>query len=311
MTKYIIRRILIAIPTMFITLSIIFFSLRILPGDPALAILGEGASEEVLNRLREQMGLNLPVWQQYLQYFGGILQGDFGVSISTGRPVSEMIQSIFPHTMLLAIGGLLIGCLIGIPVGIFSAIKQNSAWDNVVRFVAMIGISFPPFFLAILLMIMFSLKIEWFPSMGAGEGFAQNLYHLVLPATTLGIILGAILMRFVRASMLEEVNQDYVRTARAKGVPEKLVINKHVLRNSLIPVITVIGLDITALLSGAILTETIYSRPGLGSMAVNAIIARDFPTLQGCLVLFTVLVVLVNLLVDISYSLVNPKIRPS
>jgi ABC-type dipeptide/oligopeptide/nickel transport system permease component len=296
---------------MFITLSIIFFSLRILPGDPALAILGEGASEEVLNRLREQMGLNLPVWQQYLQYFGGILQGDFGVSISTGRPVSEMIQSIFPHTMLLAIGGLLIGCLIGIPVGIFSAIKQNSAWDNVVRFVAMIGISFPPFFLAILLMIMFSLKIEWFPSMGAGEGFAQNLYHLVLPATTLGIILGAILMRFVRASMLEEVNQDYVRTARAKGVPEKLVINKHVLRNSLIPVITVIGLDITALLSGAILTETIYSRPGLGSMAVNAIIARDFPTLQGCLVLFTVLVVLVNLLVDISYSLVNPKIRPS
>jgi len=201
--------------------------------------------------------------------------------------------------------------MIGIPVGIFSAIKQNSAWDNVVRFVAMIGISFPPFFLAILLMIMFSLKIEWFPSMGAGEGFAQNLYHLVLPATTLGIILGAILMRFVRASMLEEVNQDYVRTARAKGVPEKLVINKHVLRNSLIPVITVIGLDITALLSGAILTETIYSRPGLGSMAVNAIIARDFPTLQGCLVLFTVLVVLVNLLVDISYSLVNPKIRPS
>jgi ABC-type dipeptide/oligopeptide/nickel transport system permease component len=311
MAKYIVRRILFAIPTMFITLSIIFFSLRVLPGDPALAILGEGASEEVLVKLREQMGLNLPVWEQYLNYLGGIVRGDFGVSISTGKPVSEMIQSIFPHTMMLAVGGLFVGCLIGIPLGIVSSIKQNTAMDNVIRFVAMIGISFPPFFLAILLMIGFSLKIELFPSMGAGEGFVESLYHLVLPAVTLGIILGAILMRFVRSSMLDEVNQDYVRTARSKGVSEKLVIYKHVLRNSLIPVITVIGLDITALLSGAILTETIYSRPGLGSMAVGAIIARDFPTLQGCLVLFTVLVVVVNLIVDVSYSLVNPKIRPS
>ncbi|QRG66796.1 ABC transporter permease [Brevibacillus choshinensis] len=311
MAKYIIRRILIALPTMFITLSIIFFSLRILPGDPALAILGEGASEEVLAKLREQMGLNVPVWQQYVNYLAGIFRGDFGESISTGKPVSEMIQSIFPHTMRLAIGGLIVGCVIGIPLGILSAIKQNTTMDNAIRFIAMIGISFPPFFLAILFMVVFSLKIELFPSMGAGETFMENLYHLVLPSLTLGVILGAILMRFVRSSMLDEINQDYVRTARSKGASEKLVIYKHVLRNSLIPVITVIGLDITALLSGAILTETIYSRPGLGSMAVGAIVARDFPTLQGCLVLFTILVVGVNLVVDVSYSLVNPKIRPS
>jgi ABC-type dipeptide/oligopeptide/nickel transport system permease component len=311
MTKFLIRRILIAIPTMLITLSMIFFALRILPGDPALSILGEGATEEVLQTLRQQMGLNIPIWQQYLNFLGGIVRGDFGISIATGKPVMEMIQTIFPHTIRLAIGGLFIGCLIGIPIGVLSAIKQNTAMDSLIRFSAMVGISFPPFFLAILLMIGFSLKMSLFPSMGAGEGIVQNIYHLILPSLSMGIILGCILMRFVRASMLEQLNSDYVRTARAKGVSEKFVIYKHVLKNSLIPVITVIGLDITALLSGAVLTETIFSRPGLGSMAVASIISRDFPTLQGCLVLFTLLVVFVNLLVDISYSLVNPRIRPS
>ncbi len=311
MTKFIIRRILIALPTMLITLSIIFFALRVLPGDPAAVVLGEGASEEAIRTLREQMGLNEPVWKQYLLFFAGIFQGDFGISLSTGRPVAEMIADIFPHTARLALGGMIFGCLIGIPIGIISAIKQGTIVDKSVRFMAMIGISFPPFFLAILLMIVFSLKLNWFPSMGSGEGFASQFHSLILPSLSLGIILGCIIMRFVRASMLEEVNSDYVRTARAKGVPERIVIMKHVLRNSLIPVITVIGLDITYLLSGAVLTESIYSRPGLGSMALGSIVSRDFPTLQGCLVLFTILVVGVNLIVDISYSLVNPKIRPS
>lgn len=309
MFQYIVRRIIFTIPTVLITVSIIFFVLRILPGNPAVLILGESASAAQIEKLEEQLGVNLPIWQQYINYMTDIARGDFGNSITTGRPVTEQLLSLVPYTLELAIAAVVIGSIIGIPLGIVSALKRNTAIDGSVRLIALTGISMPAFFLGILLMLAFSLKIPLFPSMGGGEGIAGNLYHLVLPAFSLGLINAALLMRITRASMLEEVNKDYVRTARAKGLPRRKVIGKHILRNTLIPVVTVIGLDITTLISGAVLTETVFSRPGLGSLAVGSITTRDYPTLQACLILFTLLVIFVNLLVDLSYSLINPKIR--
>lgn len=301
---------MVAIPTVFITLTIIFFALRVLPGDPAEVILGENASQEAMDHLRAQMGLDLPVWKQYLHYLGDILSGNLGDSIASGTPVVALIAENFAPTLTLSITSIILGCAIGIPVGILSALKPNSLIDSIVRIFSMIWLSSPPFLLGIILILTFSLKLNIFPSMGTGEGFGDGILHLILPTFTLGLILSGVMMRFARASMLEEINQDYIRTARAKGIPTKLVIFKHALRNSLIPVITVIGIDITALISGAVITETIFSRPGLGSLAVGAIATRDFTILQGCLILFALLVIFVNLIVDVSYSFVNPKIRP-
>ncbi|WP_342431172.1 ABC transporter permease [Neobacillus sp. FSL H8-0543] len=308
--KFLVRRILVAIPTVFITLTIIFFALRVLPGDPALVILGENASEAALENLRKQMGLDLPVWQQYLHYLGDIFTGNFGESIASGTPVMTLIADNFVPTIALSISSIVVGCILGIPIGILSALKPNSWIDFIMRVFSFIWLSSPPFLLGILLILAFSLKLNIFPSMGSGEGFWGSLFHLILPTFTLGLILSGVMMRFARASMLEEINQDYIRTAKAKGIPNRVVVFKHALRNSLIPVITVIGIDITALISGAVITETIFSRPGLGSLAVGAILTRDFAILQGCLILFALLVIFVNLIVDVSYSFVNPKIRP-
>lgn len=311
MLKYILRRLLVTLPTILITISIIFFGLRILPGDPAVAMLGDSATPEAIEALKEQMGLNIPLWQQYLIFIGNLFKGDLGESFISGKPVAEQLVSVFPDTLNLTLLGILFGCLIGIPLGIFSALKRGTNSDNVLRFVSIIGLSVPPFLLGIYMILAFSLKLAIFPSMGTGEGFFGQIYHLVLPALTIGLILSASVMRYTRSSMLDEINQDYIRTAWAKGIPEKLVIYKHVLKNTLIPVVTVIGLQMTGLLSGAVITESIFSRPGLGSLAIGAITTRDFPILQGCLILFAVAVMVVNLLVDISYSLINPKIRTS
>ncbi|WP_077213178.1 ABC transporter permease [Bacillus dakarensis] len=309
MLNYTIRRILLSIPTIFITVSIIFIILRGLPGDPAQVILGETATEQSLQKLREQLGLDLPIWQQYVNYLGDLIKLDFGNSLTTNIPVTEQLLTFFPYTLELTFAAILTCSLIGIPIGIITALKRNTITDHVFRIVGLIGISMPAFFLAIIILLTFALKIPMFPSMGAGEGFVNGLYHLVLPALTLGLIESAIVMRMTRSGMLEEINNDYVRTARAKGLPRKKVVLKHIVRNSLIPVVTVIGLNITTLISGAVITESIFSRPGLGSLAIEAIITRDYPTLQGCLILFCVLVVIVNLLVDISYSYINPRIR--
>lgn len=310
MFKYILRRILVTLPTIFITISIIFFGLRILPGDPAVAMLGDNANPETLEALRENMGLNDPLWKQYLQFLGDLAQGNLGESFISGKSVSSQLIAVFPDTLNLTILGIFFGCLIGIPLGILSALKRGTKVDNLLRFISIIGLSVPPFLLGIYMIIAFSLKLSIFPSMGTGEGFFGQLYYLILPALTIGLILSASVMRYTRSSMLEVINQDYIRTAWAKGIPEKLVIFKHALRNTLIPVVTVIGLQMTGLLSGAVITESIFSRPGLGSLAIGAITTRDFPILQGCLILFAIAVMVVNLLVDISYSLINPKIRP-
>ncbi|WP_077213222.1 ABC transporter permease [Bacillus dakarensis] len=311
MFKFIFRRLLVTLPTMFLTISIIFFGLRILPGDPAVAMLGDNATPAAVEALREEMGLNEPLWKQYLAYLGDIVQADFGESFISGESVSAQLFAVFPDTLNLTFFGIIFGCVIGIPLGIISALKRNTKIDNFLRFISIIGLSVPPFLLGIYMILAFSLKMAIFPSMGTGEGFLNQIYYLILPSLTIGLILSASVMRYTRSSMLDEINQDYIRTAWAKGIPEKLVIYKHVLRNTLIPVVTVIGLQMTGLLSGAVITESIFSRPGLGSLAIGAITTRDFPVLQGCLVLFAIAVMVVNLLVDISYSIINPRIRPS
>ncbi|RKQ35720.1 ABC transporter permease [Oceanobacillus halophilus] len=310
MIKYTIRRILWTIPTIFLAVTAIFFVLRILPSDPASSILGENATPDALRALKEEMGLDKPVSVQYVEFLEGVIRLDFGNSLSSGRSISTEIISLLPYTLELALASVLIATIIGVPIGIYAAIKRGAFVDSIFRVSALIGLSMPAFFLGILMMLAFSLKIPLFPSMGAGEGFVGNLYHLALPALTLGLIESGIVMRITRSSMLDELNKDYVRTARAKGVPRRTVNLKHILRNSLIPVVTVIGLNITTLISGAVLTETVFSRPGLGKLAVGAIETRDYPVLQACLVLFCLLVIFVNLVVDLSYSYLNPKIRP-
>jgi ABC-type dipeptide/oligopeptide/nickel transport system permease component len=311
MLKFIVRRIIVSIPTFLILITIVFFGLRVLPGDPAISVLGPQASAEALENLREQMGLNVPLWQQYIHFMGDTLRGDFGKSLVSGKDVMGQLAEKFPSTMFLTFMSIFIGCLIGIPLGILSARKKNTKLDSGLRFISLFGISVPPFLLGILMIILFSLKIPIFPSMGAGTGVWGSIYHVLLPAITLGLILSAVFIRFTRSSMLDEINQEYIRTARAKGIPERIVVYKHLLRNALIPVITVIGLNMTSLISGAVITETIFSRPGLGTLAVEAIFSRDFPVLQGCLILFSIVVLTINLLVDISYSIINPKIRPN
>ena len=268
MFKYIVRRIFVTLPTIFLTISLIFFGLRILPGDPATVMIGDNSSPEAVEALREKMGLNEPIWIQYLDFLGSVVRADLGESFISGEPVSRQLLSVFPDTLKLTLFGIIIGCVIGIPLGIVSALKRETKLDNLLRFLSVIGLSIPPFLLGIYMIIVFSLKIPIFPSMGSGEGFIGEIYHLILPALTIGLILSASIMRYTRSSMLDEINQDYVRTAWAKGVPEKVVIFKHLLRNTLIPVVTVIGLQMTALLSGSVITESIFSRSGLGSLAM-------------------------------------------
>lgn len=309
MFQYTLRRMMLAVPTVFITVTIIFFVLRVLPGDPAYIVAGDNATEEMVQMIREELGLNKPIWQQYVEFLGAVVRLDFGESLISGKPVAQEIVDLIPHTLQLTLASVLISVIVGVPLGYVAVLKKDTWTDAICRLFGLLGISVPSFFFAIMLLLLFSLKIPLFPSMGVGEGWKDNLYHLALPALSLGLIEAGIVMRMTRSSMLEELNKDYVRTARAKGVPKNIVLVKHVLRNTLIPVITVIGLNITTLISGAVLTETVFSRPGLGSLVVGAIINRDYPILQGCLVLFSMMVIFVNLLVDLSYSLLNPRVR--
>ncbi len=296
---------------MFLCITIIFFCLRVVPGDPALIMLGENATPEAVEGLHKAMGLDKPIWEQYLTFLNDTLQGDFGKSIYSEKSVSKQLIEAFPHTFNLALMSIFIACIIGIPLGIVSARKHNTLFDDGLRVVSLIVLAAPAFLVGIFLLIVFSVQIPLFPSMGVGNGFFEKIYYLILPSITIGTGIAAALIRFMSSSMIEEINKDYIRTVRAKGIPEKLVFYKHALRNSLIPVVTVIGLNMTGLLSGAVIIEMIFSRPGLGSLALDAIFARDFPVVQGSLILFMLIVIIVNLLVDLSYSLLNPRIRQS
>lgn len=304
MYKYIIKRLLQLIPVIIGVTFIVYFIISFTEGDPATIILGNGATPESVKELREEMGLDKPVIVQYANYLKDLVTGDMGISYTTKNPVIQEIAARFPNTLKLTICSIIVSIVISIPVGIISATKQYSIFDSVGMVCALIGISMPSFWLGLLLIILFSVNLGWLPS-----GGADSLKSLILPAITLGVASTATITRTTRSSMLEVIRQDYIRTAKAKGVNKKVVIRKHALRNALIPTVTVTGLEFGFLLGGAVLTETVFSWPGIGRLMVESIQKKDTPTVLGCIVIFSVCFSIVNLLVDILYAYIDPRIK--
>lgn len=303
MGRYFIQRVLQAIPTVLGITVITFLVLR-LSGDPAFMVLGETATPEAVATYRSQHGLDRPLYLQYLEFMGGVVTGDLGVSLRYQEPVGRLLLSRLPATVELSVAAILFSLALGVPLGILSAIRPAGAGDFVVRGLALLGQAIPGFFLGIVLIMLFSTQLQWFPTGGRG-GFQ----HLVLPTVTLGAFMVALITRFTRSSMRDVLRQDYVRTARAKGLYQRRVILRHAFKNALIPVITITGLQTAAVFSGAIVTETVFSWPGLGRFLVQAVYGRDFPVVQATVLIITVMVVVINLLVDLIYGLVDPRIH--
>ncbi len=304
MLQYTLRRILISIPTLIGVLIIVFSMVRLAPGDPAVLLAGEFASPEVIERARERFGLDRSLPEQFGRFIGGLVQGDLGRSTRTNRLVTTDLRTFFPNTLELALAAIVVALLVGIPAGVISALRPNSPLDFGVTFIALLGVSMPVFWFGLLAILIFSVQLGWFPVAGRG-----TWSHLVLPAITLGLSSTAIIARMTRSSMLEVLNQDFVRTARAKGLPDRSVVLKHALRNAMVPVITVVGLQFGALLAGAVITETVFTWPGIGRLLVDSIRARDYPVVQGSVLLIAVSFVLVNLVVDLIYGFIDPRIR--
>jgi ABC-type dipeptide/oligopeptide/nickel transport system permease component len=297
-------RLLYTVPVVWLVVSMVFLLIHLVPGDPVQQMLGEGARASDIVALRHAYGLDVPLGRQYLHYWHGVLHGDLGRSLRLNAPVTKLIVARYPYTMELTVAALLLALLLAIPAGVVAALHRGRWQDSVLGVVSLLGLSFPGLALGPILMLVVSIKLGWLPVSGAGD-----VSHLVLPAITMGSALAAILTRMVRTAMLEELGQDYIRTARAKGLPERTVVYKHALRNALIPVITLVGLQFGALLAGAIVTEQIFSWPGLGRLTVSAISNRDYPLVQGCIMAVGLTYVLVNLLTDVAYVVVNPRIR--
>ena len=310
---YALRRLLLAVPVLFGVSVLVFAVLHLAPGDPAAIMLGAQSTKEDVERLRRDLGLDQPLVVQYLHWIGQVARGDLGRSIPLGRAVLPEVLLRFKATLLLTAGALVIAIFLGLVAGIVSAVKQYSWLDRMSMGVAVTGVSLPVFWTGIMLIIVFALQLRWFPSSGLsspyGSGPADVLWHLVLPAVTLGTASAAALARLTRSSVLEIIRQDYVRSARAKGLAERAVIARHVLKNAVNPIITVLGVQVGFLLGGAILTETVFSWPGLGSMMVRAIQARDYPLVQGGVLLIATTFVVVNLIVDLLYAVFDPRIR--
>jgi peptide/nickel transport system permease protein len=292
------------LPVIWLVVSLVFLLIHLVPGDPIAQMLGEGAPAADLQAARHAYGLDLPLGQQYFNYWKGVLRGDLGTSFRYNQSVTKLLLQRYPYTLQLTIAALVVAILLSIPAGVHSARTRNALDDRAISVVSLFGLSFPNFALGPILILVFSIKIGWLPVSGAGS-FA----NLVLPAITMGSALAAILTRMVRTSMLEELNQDYIRTARAKGLSETTVVYRHALRNAMIPVVTVLGLQFGALLAGAIVTEKIFSWPGIGRLTVDAISNRDYYVVQGCILAIGLTYVLVNFLTDFVYSVANPKIR--
>jgi len=310
-TRYLVKSFVTIIPTLWGVATIVFFLIHLTPGDPALAILGPHATAESVTELRYNLGLDQPLHVQYAKFMGRLLQGDLGRSLVTEQPVLIETLRPFPYTVQLAVAGIVIALLLGIPVGIISAVRRNTLLDYVARATSISGISVPVFFLAIVFLSIFSSGLGWFPMIGVGDtsSWTSLLHHLVLPAMTIGISMAVLIMRLTRSSMLEVLSQDYVRTARAKGLAEGPVVMVHALKNALLPIVTVVGLYMGQLLGGAILTETVFARQGVGKLLMDAITARDYPQVQGTVLIFATAVILVNLVVDAIYKLVDPRIN--
>lgn len=304
MSRYLIKRLLMLIPVIIGVTFLVFFIISLTPGDVAAMIIGDGATQESIQELRTEMGLDDPVIVQYGRYMGRLLTGDMGESYATGKTVVSEIGSRFPNTFKLTVLSIIISIIISIPIGVISATKQYSIFDNLGMVLALVGISMPSFWLGLILIIIFSLKMGLFPSGGA-EGFKS----IVLPAITLGVASTASITRTTRSTMLEVIRQDYIRTAKAKGVSNKVVVRKHALKNALIPAITVIGLEFGIMLGGAILTETVFSWPGIGRLMVESIQRKDIPMVLGCIITFSVCFSVVNLIIDILYAYIDPRIK--
>ena len=304
MPRYFLTRILYTLPVVWLVVSLVFLLIHLVPGDPILQMLGEGVPAADLQAARHAYGLDLPLSKQYLNYWKGVVHGNLGLSLRYNQSVSRLLVQRYPYTLKLTLAALLVAVLLSIPAGVRSARRRNEWDDRTISVVSLFGLSFPNFALGPILILIFSIKMGWLPVSGSGS-FA----NLVLPAITMGSALAAILTRMVRTSMLEELNQDYVRTARAKGLSETTVVYRHALRNALIPVITVLGLQFGALLAGAIVTEKIFSWPGVGRLTIDAIANRDYYVVQGCILAIGLTYIAVNFMTDLVYSVLNPRIR--
>ncbi|MBB3443581.1 MULTISPECIES: ABC transporter permease [unclassified Rhizobium] len=309
MTRYLLFRLADAIPTILLVLTLVFIAMRILPGDPAIAALGDNATAEQLQLFRERMGLNAPLWQQYINFVIGTLSLDFGRSVMTDQPVLGLIAYNLPYTIELTVVAMIMGIVVGVPFGVWAATHRNGLPDSAMRGFSLFGYAIPDFYLGALLLITFALNLGWFPINGGGTGFIDRMHHVFLPALTLALVKAAFIGRLTRTSLLEVMGRDYVRTARAKGARETRVIYRHGLRNALLPLTTGLGLSMLATLSGSVAIELVFNRPGIGKLLISAIAERDYGVIQGGVVVFAMFVVLINLAMDLIYIVVDPRIR--
>lgn len=310
--KTILKRVLQIIPVLFVVVTFTFMLTRMIPGDPATMMLGPQASPDAIALMKEKLGLNKPMLQQYIDYFLGIFQGDFGYSYSYSSSVMPLIMGKIPATLLITLTGLVLALLVGVPIGVESAVKQNTAFDYIFMVLALVGVSMPIFWLGLMLVLQFSVNLGWLPAMGMGNianGAWDVVSHMILPCFCLATIPAATFARITRSSMLETINSDYVKSLRARGVKESLIIWKHAFKNALPPILTVLGLQLAYCFSGAVLTESIFAWPGMGTLIVNAVNSRDYSLIQGVVLFSAIAFVFINLIVDIIYMFINPRVN--
>lgn len=304
------RRLLLGFLSLLAAVSIVFMMVHLIPGDPVRALLGDLYTAEAAERLSRQLGLDKPLWQQYLDFMTGIFQGDFGRSFNTRQPVFNEIMSNLRYTVELAIGGIIVTIVLGIPAGIIAALKRGKLADMITMSISLLGASMPAFWLGILLIIGFSVKLNWFPLLGVADSNnpLEIIKYTALPAISIGIRGAALMARVTRSSLLEVLGQDYVRTARAKGLREAVITQRHALGNALLPVVTVIGVDLGRMLGGTAITEIVFGRPGIGTLLVTSVLNRDYPLVQGTFVVYLSIIIIVNLMVDLLYSRLDPRV---
>lgn len=304
MLRYIFKRLLQLIPMLLILSLIVFFMVRMIPGDPVKNMLGIDVPQEMVEVERERLGLNDPLPQQYIRFMTELFHGDLGTSIVTGKPVWDELMSRYPNTLILAFGGIVVAAIGGILVGILAAVSHNKFWDNCIMVLSMLAVSTPSFFLALILMLVFTLNLRWFPSMGA-----ITPARMVLPIITLGTQAIGFIARTTRSAMLDVIGQDYIRTSRSRGIPNRIITFSHTLKNALIPILTAIGLRFGSLLAGSAIVETVFSIKGVGRFVVDSVSKRDYPAVQGCVLVLAVTFVVINTLVDLIYAFVDPRIK--
>jgi ABC-type dipeptide/oligopeptide/nickel transport system permease component len=311
MLRYVAQRVVVSVPVFLSVVTIVFLIVRVLPGDPAQAALGEYASKAAVDILRTRLGLDDPLPIQYLHFLGDLARGDLGVSMINGTPIRDQVAYNLPFTLQLTLAALIVGILLGVPIGVWTAVKHNRAPDIVGRVLSLAGLSIPAFYLGILLVLLFGVQLKWLPAIGGGnpDSPLDLIAYLVLPAVTLGLVMTASVVRLARSAMLTALAQEYVRTARAKGLHERVVLAWHALRPALLPIVSLTGIWAVALIGDSVTTELVFARPGLGKLMVGAMLQRDYTALQSVMVIYTVFVVGVNLVTDLAYGLVDPRIR--